>query len=285
MSQVLARTLSSLSGWESFLLYSIAILILSYCILQWRSRRQTQRKRQATLDQWIAKAQTERDEKSFQVLENHLKPTAHDELLTAAETRRRIVDGTLNAQDNIVFLSKRCRECGRGQVNAITEELYDEAYHLAGDISGGSVKDRPLQGVPISVKDCIAIQGTFATGGMACRLNEKSTKNSLVFDLLKDAGAIPLCRGNTMQLMYSIESVNRIWGRTSNPWDMTRTPGGSSGGDAALVAMGCVPLAIATDLGGSVRLPAAVCGVVGFKPTSTRISVKGNTSPRKVGWK
>ena len=78
------------------------------------------------------------------------------------------------------------------------------------------------------------------------------------------------------------ETYNRFWGRSRNPWNLTRTPGGSSGGDAALVAMGCVPLAAASDVAGSIRIPACFSGVVGFKPTSTRLSGRGSMKPRKV---
>jgi Asp-tRNA(Asn)/Glu-tRNA(Gln) amidotransferase A subunit family amidase len=99
---------------------------------------------------------------------------------------------------------------------------------------------------------------------------------------LKSAGALPLCRGNVPQIMMIPESVNRIYGRSRNPWNLRRTPGGSSGGDGALVAMRCVPLAICSDVAGSIRIPAAFCGVTGFKPTSTRVSNKENMRPRKV---
>ena len=100
--------------------------------------------------------------------------------------------------------------------------------------------------------------------------------------LLQKAGAIPLCTSNTIQIMMLSESYNRIWGRSKNPWDLSRTPGGSTGGDAALVAMGCVPLALASDVAGSIRIPACFTGIVGFKPTSTRMSMKGCMKPRKV---
>ena len=76
------------------------------------------------------------------------------------------------------------------------------------------------------------------------------------------------------------DAENNVFGRTSNPWDLERVPGGSSGGDAALVSMKCVPFAIGTDVGGSVRIPAAYCGIVGFKPTAGRISKVGCMMPR-----
>jgi fatty acid amide hydrolase len=139
----------------------------------------------------------------------------------------------------------------------------------------------PLYGVPISVKECLAMKGSYSTGGMACRLKSKDDKDSLIVQVLRSAGALPLCSGNVTQVMFLPESVNNIWGRSLNPWDLERTPGGSSGGDAALVAMGCVPLAACSDVAGSIRIPASFCGLVGFKPTSSRMSGKGNMIPRK----
>jgi Asp-tRNA(Asn)/Glu-tRNA(Gln) amidotransferase A subunit family amidase len=286
------KCLSPLINWESGLLQTGCIVAFSFLVVARRywQQQQNRRKREETLEDWIANARAERDGKAFHVLTLPLPAATtvehHETPFGANETTRRIGNKTLDMLKNIVFLSHRCRKYGRAeQVNAITEELYDEAYHKAQTLLSKSTtvhKNKPLYGVPISVKDCIAIQGTFATGGMACRLKKKSTHNSVVVDLLEQAGAIPLCRGNAMQLMYLLESHNRIWGRTCNPWDLSRTPGGSSGGDAALVAMDCVPLAVATDMGGSIRIPAAFCGVIGFKPTSNRVSAKGNTTPRKV---
>ena len=92
--------------------------------------------------------------------------------------------------------------------------------------------------------------------------------------LLK-AGAIPLVRGNVPQGALSIHSSNPIWGCAKNPHDQDRSCGGSSGGDAGLVASRCVPIAMGSDIGSSIRIPAHFCGVVGFKPTQGRISPKG----------
>jgi fatty acid amide hydrolase len=160
-----------------------------------------------------------------------------------------------------------------------------QGYERASSLDVSSVTSStapPLYGVPISVKECIAVKGAYSTGGLACRLNKRMEIDSLPVELMRKAGAIPICTGNTIQIMMLSESHNRIWGRSKNPWDLSRTPGGSSGGDAALVAMGCVPLAVASDVAGSIRIPACFTGVVGFKPTSTRLSLKGCMRPRKV---
>ena len=141
---------------------------------------------------------------------------------------------------------------------------------------------QPLHGVPVVVKEWLAVKGTYATAGMACRLVEgRSNEDCLIIRILRGAGAIPLAKGNVIQMLMLAETNNRIYGRTLNPWDLCRTPGGSSGGDAALVAMGCVSLSISTDGAGSIRIPACYCGIVGFKPTTRRTSLEGCMKPRK----
>ena len=160
-------------------------------------------------------------------------------------------------------------------VNALTEELYTEAFKK-------KEKAGLLKNVPITVKDCIGVQGCLSTGGLSVRADSSkiSDSNSLVVQTLIDQGAIVLARGNTSQCMMLPESHNNVWGETKNPWDKTRTPGGSSGGDAVTVSTGCVPLSVGSDVGGSIRIPAAFCGIPGFKPTPGRISKLGCMAPR-----
>jgi fatty acid amide hydrolase len=235
------------------------------------------------LHQWIKKALQEREEKVHACLD-HAAEDHGPRMLTAAETRDQVASGKLDPSMHVVRLAKRCRRYGRGASNAITEELYDEAYEAAKILKSRGTKGKHaplLLGVPISVKDCIGLKGAFSTGGLACRLAKRDEQDSLIVQLLKSSGALPLCRGNVPQILMIPESTNFIWGRSRNPWNLDRTPGGSSGGDGALVAMGCVPLAICSDVAGSIRIPAAFCGVTGFKPTSTRLSNKGNMIPRK----
>ncbi|GMH88246.1 hypothetical protein TL16_g11099 [Triparma laevis f. inornata] len=168
----------------------------------------------------------------------------------------------------------------KGGVNALTEELYAEAF--AGKKGKGKGSVGLLEGVPITVKDCIGVAGCLSTGGLSVRADPAkiSESNAHVVQTLVDQGAIILARGNTSQCMMLPESHNNVWGESKNPWDKTRTPGGSSGGDAVTVATGCVPLSVGSDVGGSIRIPAAFCGIPGFKPTPGRISKLGCMSPR-----
>ena len=103
----------------------------------------------------------------------------------------------------------------------------------------------------------------------------RATKDAAIVAMLKREGAIFIVRGNCPQFVFVGHTANRIFGTSVNPYQENRTTGGSSGGDGALVAMRCVPFAIGTDIGGSIRSPASCNGIVGFKPTSQRSSNDG----------
>jgi hypothetical protein len=257
-------------------LSALAVLLVTRWGWNYYSLAQTR----ARYDAWIRRARHERDSKGHRVLNESL--LSQDETLySASDTRDLVVKGKLDPRENVVRLAQRCRRYGRPR-NVIAEELYEEAAEAAESLSkNASSSQSPLYGVPISVKECLSVKGCYSTGGLACRLGQRKTHDSLLVQVLKSQGALPLCTGNVMQIMMLPECVNRIWGRAENPWDYSRTPGGSSGGDAALVALGCVPLALASDVAGSIRIPASFCGVVGFKPCSRRLSGKGNMKPRK----
>jgi Asp-tRNA(Asn)/Glu-tRNA(Gln) amidotransferase A subunit family amidase len=123
--------------------------------------------------------------------------------------------------------------------------------------------------VPVSIKDHICEEGESVTVGstwMAAHF--KADKDAAVVAFLKSEGAIPMVRGNVPQFVYAGHTENRIFGCALNPYDKTRTCAGSSGGDGALVSAKCVPFAIGTDIGGSIRAPAACLGIIGFKPTA-----------------
>jgi fatty acid amide hydrolase len=260
---------------------SVALVAITTILLRSKLKKDA---RTAELSKGIAKALQEREAKIHKCLEIAAEENGL-RTLTAVETRDQIASGKLDPSMYVVWLAKRCRRYGRDEkrVNAITEELYDEAYEAAKLLKtrGKRGKHAPLHGVPISVKDCIGLKGAYSTGGLACRLGRRDAQDSLVVQVSRSSGALPLCRGNVPQIMMIPETTNSIWGRSRNPWNLSRTPGGSSGGDGALVAMGCVPLSICSAVAGSIRIPAAFCGVTGFKPTSTLLSNKGNMKPRK----
>jgi fatty acid amide hydrolase 2 len=133
----------------------------------------------------------------------------------------------------------------------------------------------PLLGVPFVTRESLAMQGCPHTAGLVARTGEVASEDSTVVTRLRDAGAIPLGVTNPAELGLWLEADNLVYGRTSNPHQPARTAGGDGGGDAALVAAGCVPFAIGTDLNGGNRVPAAFCGVVGMKPSGGMVPSTG----------
>jgi amidase len=141
-----------------------------------------------------------------------------------------------------------------------------------------------LHGVPFSIKDSIEQAGTRCTAGTVGRRDAApSTADATLVRRLRHAGAIPIARTNLPDLLFAFETSNFIFGQTNNPYDVMRTPGGSSGGEAALLAACGSPLGLGSDAAGSVRLPAAFCGIVGIKPTSGRLPRTGHFPPAG-GW-
>jgi len=137
-------------------------------------------------------------------------------------------------------------------------------------------RDRgPLHGVPISLKDNIHTAGVRTTAGSKILRDFIPKEDAVVVAQLKDTGAVLLGKTNMHEFAYGVTSNNPHYGPVRNPWDLSRIPGGSSGGSAAAVAAGLCYGSIGTDTGGSIRIPAALCGVVGLKPTWGRISSEG----------
>jgi aspartyl-tRNA(Asn)/glutamyl-tRNA(Gln) amidotransferase subunit A len=135
----------------------------------------------------------------------------------------------------------------------------------------------PLDGVPFTVKDNLHVGGLRATWGSRLFANHVAPADDLCVARLRAVGGVLLGLTNTPEFALAAHTSNLLFGATRNPWDPARVPGGSSGGAAAAVATGMAPLAIGTDAGGSIRLPAALCGVSGFKPSVGRI-------PRRHGF-
>lgn len=129
----------------------------------------------------------------------------------------------------------------------------------------------PLHGVPVAIKDLTATAGIRTTYGSKLFEHNVPTEDALVVARLKAAGAIVLGKTNTPEFGAGINTTNAVFGPTRNPWDTNRSSGGSSGGSAAALAAGLCPIAEGTDHGGSLRVPAALCGVIGFRTTAGRV--------------
>ena len=134
----------------------------------------------------------------------------------------------------------------------------------------------PLHGVPVTIKDSFATAGIRTTSGYPPLADYIPAEDSTVVARLKAAGAIVLGKTNLPLLVHGFQSDNPIFGRSNNPWDLTRTPGGSTGGGAAALAAGMSPLEIGSDYGGSVRIPAHYCGLFSIKPTERRVPLTGH---------
>lgn len=141
----------------------------------------------------------------------------------------------------------------------------------------------PLHGVPMTIKDSLDTAGVITTGGTKGRATFVPTHDAPVVARLRAAGAILLSKTNTPELTLGGETDNLIYGRTNNPYDLSRTPGGSSGGAAAIVAAGGAPFDIGSDTAASIRWPAHCCGIAGIKPTAGRIPRTGHIIPFGLG--
>jgi Asp-tRNA(Asn)/Glu-tRNA(Gln) amidotransferase A subunit family amidase len=155
---------------------------------------------------------------------------------------------------------------GDGEINAFTCVTDDLARQRAADVDAGRV-DGPLAGVPISVKDHVWVRGLPATNGSRALADFVPDVDCVCVARLVAAGAVIVGKTNNPEFCYRGITTNDLFGTTRNPRDVSRTTGGSSGGAAASVAAGMVPLAVGTDGGGSIRIPSAFCGTFGIKPT------------------
>lgn len=133
----------------------------------------------------------------------------------------------------------------------------------------------PLMGIPIAVKDLYDTKGIRSTYGSKFFIDHVPTEDAFVVNKVKKAGGKIVGKTNTHEIALGVTNNNPHFGACKNPWDITRTPGGSSGGSAVAVATGMAMAALGTDTGGSIRIPAALCGVVGLKPTYGRVSLRG----------
>lgn len=163
-------------------------------------------------------------------------------------------------------------------LNAIVHERYeaarvearaaDERVHRGEELP-------PLHGVPCTIKECFALSGMPQTSGLVARKGVNTEQDAPAVARLRAAGAIPLGVTNISELCMWMESNNRVYGRTNNPYDLTRTVGGSSGGEGAIIGAGASPFGLGSDVGGSIRMPAFFNGIFGHKPSPGMIPSTG----------
>lgn len=162
------------------------------------------------------------------------------------------------------------------------------AARIATEKLAGNEKEPlgPLHGIPVSVKSCLDVAGWPNAAGSLLRANEIPARTAPIVERLRAAGAIVVGTTNTPEFLMNYETNNRLSGRTSNPWNLTHSSGGSSGGEAAAIASGCSFGGIGSDGGGSIRVPAHFGGICGLKPTPGRIPSTGHFPPgnNSYGW-
>lgn len=158
-------------------------------------------------------------------------------------------------------------------LNAIVTPAYEAARMAAAeaDAARSRGEDRPLLGLPVTLKDSINVRGLATTVGMPEFAGYVSPDDAPIVARLRAAGAVIVGKTNVPPMLADFQSNNPVFGRTNNPWDLTRTPGGSSGGSAAAVAAALSPLDFGSDFSGSIRVPAAFCGVYGHRPSDTAL--------------
>ena len=167
-----------------------------------------------------------------------------------------------------------------GAINAIVARDFDRARDAAKaadkDLAAGN--DRPLQGLPMTVKEAFDVEGLPTTWGLAGD-HKPAGSDAVVVERLRAAGAIILGKTNISTMLGDWQSANEVYGVTSNPWDLSKTPGGSSGGAAAAVAAGMTALEFGSDLAGSLRIPASFCGIFAHRPSWGIVPMRGFAPP------
>lgn len=194
--------------------------------------------------------------------------------LGASQLAQKVKAGDLLAREVVEAYINRI-EAVNPQINAVVIPMFEEARAQA-DLADKARRDGeplgPLHGVPVTIKEQYRVAGTQTTLGASRQIGNVYNQEGPLVTELRKAGAIILGKTNIIQTLAGWESDNPVYGRSNNPWNRERSPGGSSGGEAAVIAAHGSSLGLAGDFGGSIRVPAHFCGVYGLKPTSGRLS-------------
>ncbi|CAH2070822.1 unnamed protein product, partial [Iphiclides podalirius] len=216
-------------------------------------------------------------------------PPIRDPLLlrSATDLARGIRTGELTSEQVVVTFIERVKEVDP-YLNAVVDERYSDAIEEAKALDRqlqearerGTLeellKDKPLYGVPFTVKESCSLAGLSSSVGCLEAAGRRAARDGGAVRATRAAGAVPLLVSNTPELCLGWESTNLLRPATNNPYSLDHTPGGSSGGEAALLASGASPLSVSSDIAGSIRIPAAFCGIFGHKPTPGIIPIDGH---------
>ncbi|GFR74393.1 fatty-acid amide hydrolase 1-like [Elysia marginata] len=189
------------------------------------------------------------------------------------ELKAALRNGQLTAVEVLMAFQRKALRVTK-DINCVTEPI-KEAEELARNLDASPGFKGLLHGIPVSIKESTSIAGYDRTGGMEVHIGDIACEDAVVIQVLKDHGAIPFMRTNIPQTMLSYDCTNPLYGTTFNPLDWSRTPGGSSTGEGALIGGGGSVIGIGSDIGGSLRVPADFCGIFTLKPTWDRVSRRG----------
>lgn len=206
--------------------------------------------------------------------------------LSIPEMARAIREGETTSRQLVEFYLCRIAQ-NNGLINAVvqqsdTAQLLEQADEADRQVVAKGALG-PLHGVPITIKDVCHVEGFKMSCGMPEWHGQASPFDATVVRRLREAGALILGITNVPELCMSFETENFLYGRTHNPFDLSRTPGGSSGGEAAAIAAGCSPGGLGSDAGGSLRIPAHFNGICGFKLTQGRVPLTGQYPLERTG--
>ena len=196
----------------------------------------------------------------------------------ASALARRIKGGEVSAEAALEHFIDRIERLD-GALNAVVVRRFEQARERAREADRALARGEDwgaLHGVPMTVKETYEIAGWPTTAGMEALRDHVSERTSVAVQRLLDAGAVIFGKTNVPAYASDLQTYNDIYGTTHNPWNPDLTPGGSSGGAAAALAAGFTPLELGSDIGGSIRTPAAFCGVCGLKPSFGLISTRGH---------
>ncbi|XP_071292759.1 vitamin D3 hydroxylase-associated protein-like [Agelaius tricolor] len=266
--QVLDASWGDLGALSALLCSSAAAVVL----LRWLGRRQVQQKMdEARRSRHLA---LERMEKAARRLKQENPGIQSSQILslTMVELAEKLKEGSLSPESVLYSYMDKALEVNR-EVNCVTDFIYgceDQLQKLKQQKEKGL-----LYGIPISIKDHINCKGHISSGGMVKFLGQVKEEDSVIVQVLKHQGGIPFVKTNIPQTMINYDCSNLIFGQTLNPLNPQKSPGGSSGGEGALIAGGGSILGMGSDVAGSIRLPSSFCGLCGLKPTGNRISKQG----------
>ncbi|XP_043941847.1 fatty-acid amide hydrolase 1 isoform X2 [Protopterus annectens] len=248
--------------------------VVTCLLVKWIQQRKTKQKIE------VARAERKRALQQMEQAVQQVKEEKHAEdsrmilSLSACELSEKLKDGSLSPEAVLYTFMEKALEVNK-EVNCVTD-FFQECEAQIQEVKKQKAKGL-LYGVPVSLKDSVCYKGHVSTCGMSFFLGKAAKEDSVIVQVLKKQGAIPFVATNIPQTMMHFDCSNPIYGQSLNPLNHTKSPGGSSGGEGALIAGGGSVLGIGTDIGGSIRLPCSFCGICGLKPTSGRLSLKGTS--------